>query len=98
MNRFERFLAHLREKAPTKRRVVVRRVCGMRDDGTTSMSDRGLITVTINRDNPIHIQLDTLVHEWGHVYEYDKLGNHGRYFGAGYSKAYEAWEDFTANE
>lgn len=93
MNRFMKFVEFLKVEAPTKNRVAVRRVA-MEDDGSTSMSDKRRITVCINRDHPVHRQLDTLVHEWGHVIEYDKIGNHGKGWGIGHSKAYEAWEKF----
>lgn len=93
MSRFDRFAYFLKEEAPTRRRTVIRLV-PMKDDGSTSLSDRGLITVCISSYLPVHRQLDTLVHEWGHVLEFDKHGNHGREWGIGQSKAYEAWEKF----
>ena len=98
MDRFDRFAAHLKATRPSRRRVVIRRVRGMSCHGSTSMTDKGQITVTINRDDPMETQLDTLVHEWGHVYDYDKNGLHGPAFGKGFSLAYEAWEEFAANE
>lgn len=98
MDRFEKFATFLKEQVPMRRKVVIRRIRNMKDHGSTGMSDKGLITVTINRNDPIAMQMDTLVHEWGHVYEYDENGIHGRFFGKGYSQAYEAWEEFTATE
>lgn len=93
MDCFERFVIHLKRTVPLKHRVVVRRV-DMKDDGSTSMSDSGLITVCIRKRDPRHRQLDTLVHEWGHAWEYDQIGNHGKGWGIGMAKAYEAWEQF----
>jgi len=94
MDRFRSFAAFLKKKAPAKRKVTIRRVT-MKDDGSTSLSDNGRITVCVNASLPVHRQLDTLVHEWGHVLEYDKTGLHGREWGIGCSKAYEAWEEFV---
>jgi len=93
MDRFEKFVKYLKERVPTKRKVAVHRIA-MKDDGSTGLSDCGRITVSISRKLPVHRQLDTLVHEWGHVLEFDKHGNHGREWGIGQSKAYEAWEEF----
>jgi hypothetical protein len=62
------------------------------------MSDRCRITVCIDSKLTIARQIDTLVHEWGHVVEYDKIGMHGKEWGIGTSRAYEAWEDFQNGE
>jgi len=66
----------------------------MNDDGSTTLSDSGTIIVCVNKDKPISEQIDILIHEWGHVIEFDKLGVHGKQWGIGMSKAYEAWEVF----
>jgi len=97
MNRFEKFAAFLREAVPLENKVVIRRVA-MGDEGSTSMSDRRTITICIRKDAPIATQIDILIHEWGHAYEYDKTRNHGETWGRGMSKAYEAWEEFRDNE
>ena len=91
MNKFDLFLQHLRTKFPTRKRLVVKRVC-MKDDGKTTESDRGKITVTINRDMTVQQQIDTLIHEWGHVIEFDAWEPHGKRWGEGMAKAYQEWE------
>jgi len=97
MKRFKLFLKFLRVHVPIKRKVIVRCV-QMKDDGSTTLSDSGTIIVCINKDKPTTEQIDILIHEWGHVIEYDKLGIHGKQWGIGMSKAYEAWEAFQQTE
>jgi len=94
MSRFETFLAFLKKEVKIKSSVRVR-LTDMVGHGSTSMSDRHVITVCIRKGDPAAMQLDTLVHEWGHVVEYDKIRLHGKTWGIGTSMAYEAWEKFT---
>ena len=94
MSKWQDFCAFLREKAPVKSRVVVRRV-DMQDHGCTSCSGNGTITVTIRKQDTLNTQIETLTHEWGHVLELDTWKGHGEVWAKGYSKAYQAWEEFS---
>lgn len=93
MQRFYLFLKFLRVRVPIKRKVIVRRI-KMNDDGSTTLSNSEAIVVCINKDKSIPEQIDILIHEWGHVIEFDKMQIHGRQWGIGMAKAYETWEEF----
>ena len=88
---FHDFAAHLKRKCPTRRRVIIRRVA-MGAHGSTSLTDdEQTITVCIRRGDSARTQIETLIHEWGHVLEYDRQGYHGDVWGAGNAAAYRAW-------
>lgn len=93
-DRFTRFAQYLRAKVPVKCKVIIKRVA-MHDDGNTSVSG-DTITVTIRKSDPVSAQIDTLIHEWGHVREFDSWKAHGEVWGKGMSLAYQAWEQFTS--
>lgn len=94
-NTFRDFAAHLRKQCPVKRRVVIRRVV-MEAAGSTSLTDdERTITVCIRAPDRSAEQINTLIHEWGHVLEYDRQGHHGDVWGKGNAAAYRAWLEWS---
>ena len=69
----------------------------MADGGSTSLNDAETrITVCIRKQDPARTQLDTLIHEFGHVLELDEQGDPSDKWGQGNAKAYRAWLDWSA--
>lgn len=93
MDKFDIFATYLRKTLPTKKKTIIKRV-KMKDHGRTTVSDRGTITVTIDKTESISEQMETLIHEWGHVLEFDRWRVHGPQWAKYYAIAYEAWENF----
>lgn len=93
---FMEFVAFLQAtKSITRYKIHVRRIKGMVDNGTTSPpTQRGVITICVNADMDFERQIDTLIHEWGHAYEYQKHGYHGKTWGIGNAIATTAWEEY----
>lgn len=97
-NDWHAFVRFFRERMPVRRRVVVRRVAGMTSHGSTSINDaETVITVSINASDPPETQRETLVHEWGHVAEYDRWGNHSDRWGKFHALAYQAGVEWEAS-
>lgn len=94
MDKFVLFLKLLRSELPTNKKLVVRRIPMKKNYGTTNLSKNKIITVCIDSNGTIDTQCDTLIHEWGHVLEFDKWKEHGADWGNGVSKAYQVWEKF----
>lgn len=81
----------LKERMPPKRRIVVRRI-PMQDYGSTSLNTlETVITVCIRAADSLTVQMETLIHEWGHVLEYDRYGNHSDRWGKGHAEAYSVY-------
>ena len=95
MSHFGQLLAALKQTMPiTHNRLVVRR-CSMRDYGRTTLSGRGTITITVNKQLSHIMQLDTLAHEWAHAVLFDTNSadeQHGSDWGRCYAKAYRVYE------
>lgn len=92
--RFRSLLATLREKCPTRKQVIVRRVKMRSCQGRTTLTGPSKIIITIDRSLTSDMQLETLVHEWAHALEFDRYHDHGRPWAAAYVRAYAAYENF----
>ena len=94
MTEWQRFVRYMKAELPTRRRLVVRRRA-MNDHGSTEISSTlRTITVSIRKQDPLHIQKDTLVHEYGHVLELDAWEPHGEPWSKFQAKAYRAFEKY----
>ena len=97
-NELGQFAAFLRERVPLRRRLTIR-CCEMRHHGSTNLNEAETrITLCIRKQDSGRMQIDSLIHEFGHVLEYDKQGDHSDYWGRYNAKAYRAWLDFVAGK
>jgi hypothetical protein len=84
-------LDELLEDLPLSRSVKLR-VVAMKAHGSCNLSDsERFITISIKSTDPLPIQEETLIHEYGHAMEMDQTGNHSKLWGECHSKAYTAW-------
>lgn len=95
---WDKFVRFMKATFPTKKQLVVRRV-PMNVYGMTSLShDAQRITVSINANDKLATQMETLCHEFGHVMELDAYEEHGKYWGEAYAKAYSAMQKYISGE
>ena len=100
-------LDYLRDRFPTRHRLVVRRVDMPSGGRYGQASDTRVphvgqtdhqITVTIDKSRPYDDQVHTLLHEMAHALEYDQWDDHGKRWGELYSKVYLAWEQWEKSD
>ena len=96
MDLFRQLAKFLRDRFPVKRKLVIRRV-KLNDHGSTSINGaETCITISVNIADELHVQIETLAHEFAHALEYDKWGNHTDRWGKLYADVYKAWTEWDA--
>ena len=88
---FRSIVAWLRKTFPVSMPVVVRRSKSKKNHGVTRF-DGGRFLVRINSRFERAVQIETMLHEWGHVVAMDNAYSHGDYWSQIYGKIYTAWE------
>lgn len=94
---FRQFVNFLRKEFPTRRPVKVRRikteldtslVPAQRDFGETDFYDECYI-MKINREDPVRVQKDTVMHEWAHCLTPEReREHHSDKWGIWYARIY----------
>jgi hypothetical protein len=80
----------LRRAFPTERPVQVRFRKAKSNYGTAYFSSYGY-KIAIDSSQSVGGQIDTLLHEWAHVYAIDQAAQHKGNWGHVFAEIYESW-------
>jgi len=88
-----RALIHnLRKRFPVSGTVTVRRYPSKRLCGATTFDGRNYC-IRVDSKQPRIGQIDTLLHEWAHVYAIEQAYTHGGPWASIFGEIYTAWTD-----
>lgn len=78
----------LREAFPLSGPVLVRQHPMGEEHGLCWRTDSGVYKIRLRAADPLHIQIDTLLHEWAHAvaFEGDGRWDHTPYWGQAYAR------------
>jgi hypothetical protein len=98
---FLQFVRFLKKHHKTKKPVIVKRVTTFLDkrfnppeyDFGETINNGDHYLITINKEDPLRIQKDTLMHEWAHcMISWKSSSHHPNEWGLAYAKVYRTIE------